>query len=71
MSVCAHKCVWPCLCSRAYIKEDEEEEVIEEEEMVAEEATHTSIATVSFTPEPEMEVYGEVVCFQIFSIFII
>ena len=25
-----------------------------------EDSTHTSIATVSFSPEPEMEIYGEV-----------
>ncbi|PVD32583.1 hypothetical protein C0Q70_08025 [Pomacea canaliculata] len=49
----------------SHLVEDEEEEVIEEEEMVAEEATHTSIATVSFTPEPEMEVYGETVTVEL------
>lgn len=26
-----------------------------------EDHTHTSVATVSFSPEPEMEVYGEVI----------
>ena len=31
-------------------------------ELPEEDHTHTSIATVSFTPEPEMEIYGEVWC---------